>query len=583
MPDGAKRTVQFTHAGQEYTVNVPGELDDNAARAYIQQKQPWNMQATPAAADPYGFATTGTGGGPEAEMLRRHARSRATPGGVPKEGPGLFSRETLIKGAEAAGGLAKGTAGLAGSALGALGSPAGAWKLGRDIVTPQIQEFQKAGATTGLESFGHGLAGMLPGVGPMAAQAGETWGKVRNDPTQAGAALVQTAAALGPEKLMKNMRSAVDLVKTGDAITNGMTKLAKEQVRPVLDKAEARWNSEVDQHANSVISADEARAQQGTRVFVDTTKAHQAATRELNAKGFTPLDTTKDLVDGVLTRNTLADAKQITSFIGRQIGSEMRRGNLQDARVLQTLYDGMHDATLEHAKGISPDMGKSWQQYIDVHAAHMERNKGLYGDLQQGFAGPKVLDQLTNQEKASEYHQLIADMKQYGIDTKPLESARSYGDSLKDAMKQTQVSFFGKLRAITKYPWQAGPVAVGAAEAARLSSIPGMGFVLPIIAAGKVAGLLDARQVRILLEDIQKGTQRPGAAAPSPLTSPYAREMPPPRSVSAAPVPGPQAPAAPAAAPAASPQSALAGKLKGARGSRAQSGVYGGKRGGSTS
>lgn len=72
---------------------------------------------------------------------------------------------------------------------------------GKALYEMQKGEFSKAGEEFGKkhysEAFGHGLAALLPVVGPAAAGAGEELGT----PGQAGAGLAHTAELLGPEAL----------------------------------------------------------------------------------------------------------------------------------------------------------------------------------------------------------------------------------------------------------------------------------------------------------------------------------------------------------------------------------------------
>src|SRR5215469_9835835 len=397
-------------------------------------------------------------------------------------------------GLEAIGELGKGLGQtVLGAAKAYVGGPQEGAQFAQSMIAPQQAQFQRGRETTGLESAGHYLAGATPFVGPMAAEAGESIGR-----GEVGRGLVYGAAAIGPEKIVSMMRPAVDLVRTGDAITNGMTRLAKEQVRPTLDKFEGAVKAEVSRHADAVVNADEARGARGSRILVNTEDAAKAAeAKAATMKGFTMSEKTKGFITDarggaqVMPPNTvpgsLAHIKEVATDLSNSIGGEMRRGNAQDAAVQDTLYKGLQDAMQKHATDMGEDYGKSWKQYRDVHAARMERLKGLMGDLREGFVGPDTISKLVHPDSASQFHQLVSEMKDYGVDTRPIESAREYGFKLQDTLQQTSNLFLGKLRAMIKYPVAAGATAIGASELARLSGIPGMSFALPLIAAGKVA------------------------------------------------------------------------------------------------
>src|SRR5215469_6117415 len=176
-------------------------------------------------------------------------------------------------GLEAIGELGKGLGQtVLGAAKAYVGGPQEGAQFAQSMIAPQQAQFQRGRETTGLESAGHYLAGATPFVGPMAAEAGESIGR-----GEVGRGLVYGAAAIGPEKIVSMMRPAVDLVRTGDAITNGMTRLAKEQVRPTLDKFEGAVKAEVSRHADAVVNADEARGARGSRILVNTEDAAKAA------------------------------------------------------------------------------------------------------------------------------------------------------------------------------------------------------------------------------------------------------------------------------------------------------------------
>jgi len=587
-----------------------GNLIPAAAGGGRQWDEAGNLITTPAPGPPMQL-TAPAGDTPlPPDVAARHERQALTKQarGEMDQGRGTWGaiRHAVDPAMEAMLGLGKGTVEMAKGLGSAYIDPSGvsSHELVKGLVAPQREEFRKGAATTGFERAGHYLAGATPLVGPMAATAGEELGQIRQDPSQLGAAMVHTVAALGPEKIMDMMREPVNLVRTGDAITNGMTRLAKEQVRPTLAKYTDAVKREVGTHADAVINADELRGQQGSRVIVPTDPAAVAAEAKIKTmRGYTPSEAVTDFINDarqgiarVTPTNTapgsLGSVKALITDVSGAISKMRRTGALDDAAVLTELRTGLKDAAQAHANQLGPEYGRSWKQYKEVHAAKVERMGELMGDLQEGLAGPDTVSKLVHPDNASQFHQLVKEMKDYGIDTLPIESAREYGYKLQDTLSKTSNLFFGKLRAMIKYPWAAAPVAIGASEVAKLSGVPGMSFALPLIAAGKVAGLLDMRQMRILLEDIQAGRMAEPRPAPTGAISPYERTMPPPMRPptrqggipgpaggGGAPGPGTPAPAPPAAPSGggggvAAAQEAideaetrreLAGKLRGAR------------------
>lgn len=193
-PDGSKHV---------FPDGTDAAVIDRVMKSYITgtvQTQTTASTATPS--DPFGFATVGTGGGPEAEMLRRHARSRAGKDFTTQE-PGVLPWLGRQAGGalDATGDLAAAIPAL----LKTLGSfmPSNASAMlseqehptapadVQSIVGPQVEQWRKGAGTTGIESLAHKAAAVIPFAGPMAATAGESLGR-----GEVGRGAVESAAAL---------------------------------------------------------------------------------------------------------------------------------------------------------------------------------------------------------------------------------------------------------------------------------------------------------------------------------------------------------------------------------------------------
>lgn len=514
---------------------------DRVMKQYITGKA--DTTATPPV-DPFGFSTTGTGGGPEAEMLRRHARSRAgkdfgpEPGVLPwleRQGAGALgavgemaqSIPSLLK--MAASFMPSGSSSAMLSEQELPSKPADV----QSLVGPQVEQWKKGQATTGLESVGHYGAAALPFIGPMAAESGESFGR-----GEVGRGIVYGAAALqgkepfaSPEEFAKNVSESGRLLKQADAINQAQVQVVNSHVRGPLAQLEAVVNNEIGEHVKAAVDADKAHmASTGAQTgLVNATEALKAANDKIAAMGNLAVPTN---VSGLLTEAarpmTLNEAKGLTTDVGRTAAALTRQGNFRQAAVLNELYDGLHKATQARADELGT--GKSWQQYINLTRSYKGLQEGLAGELVDEPIHAKVMNKLIDPSRATEWNELRDELQKRGIDPARFEKAREYAEQMSSLLKTTSNLFFGKLRAIIRHPLTAGPIAVGAAEIGHLSGVPGLGFVLPLIAAGKVSGLLDSAAVMKLVKEIGQAVSpemsRAREALPVP-TKPQAGNVPP--------------------------------------------------------
>lgn len=533
LPDG--RSVDFPTSMSDADINAAvGKIVGTPTR-------------TPTAADPFGFSTTGTGGGTEAEMLRRHARSRAgkdfgpEPGVMPwleRQGAGALgavgemaqSIPSLLKTAASFGPSSPPSAML--SEQESPTKPADV----QGVVGPQMEQWGKGAGTTGVESLAHRGAALLPFVGPMAAESGESLGR-----GEVGRAAVYGAAALqgkrpfaSPEEFAKNLSESGRLLKQADAINQAQVQVVNNHVRGPLARLDAAVNNEIGQHVKAAVDADRAHMQaSGTQVgLVSGAKAVEAANAKMGTIGGGSMALPTN-VSGLLTEAarpmTLNEAKSLSTDVGRTAAALTRQGNLRQAAVLNELYNGLHEATQARANELGA--GKSWKQYIDLTRSYKGLQEGLAGELVDEPVHAKVMEKLIDPKRGTEWNELRDELSKRGIDTTQFEKARDYAQQMSSLLQTTSNLFVGKLRAIIRHPFTAGPIAVAASEVGHLGGIPGLSFVLPIIAAGKVSGLLDSAAVVKLVKEIGQSVGpemgRAKEALPSPM-KPQAGTVPPP-------------------------------------------------------
>jgi hypothetical protein len=339
--------------------------------------------------------------------------------------------------------------------------------------------------------------------------------EIATSPDQAGIAhglgsftgqLLQLSAMMkgGNKVATPEVSAAARLVEKGASINQGQVTVSKGMVKAPIAMLDAKVQAEIARHVDTVLQADELhnKITNNPVGYVNAVEAASDASKASEKIGgeFAPK------VGKLIQRAnqgpmTLREAKALTT----QVGDAMQGASAREKAVLTSLYDSLHDATASRADDLGSAYGKSWQQYIDVTRSHYTMKSGLLGDLQREPVHAKVLDKLVNPDNAVEVKEIAAKMKKFGVDPKPFLEAREVGQNLNMVSQETKNAFIGKIRAIMKYPYAAGP---GAAAASYLGSsmlhIPGAGLVLPLIVASKIGGFLDAAALRSILADIKK-------------------------------------------------------------------------------
>lgn len=326
------------------------------------------------------------------------------------------------------------------------------------------------------------------------------------------------------EDFGKNLSESGRLLKQMDAINRGQVQVVNEFVRKPLATLDAKVTEEVGGHVKAAVDADRAHmAQTGTQVgLVNAVDAASAANAKLAKMGpiVFPMNLTS-MIEEAQRPMTLNEAKSLTTDVGRAASTLTRQGNMRPASVMNELYEGLHKATQTRADELGT--GKSWQQYINLHRSFMKLSSGLMGELVDEPVHAKAMGKLVDPERATEWNELRDELDKRGIDTASFEKAREYAQDMSRLVKTTGNMFFTKVKAIINHPFTAAPAAIAASEVGRYTGLPGLSFVLPMIAAGKVAGFLDMRQVTALLSEINKAVPsaeqaRAREALPAPMS-----------------------------------------------------------------
>jgi hypothetical protein len=443
------------------------------------------------------------------------------------------SRQGVTRGAwENLGNLAEGVVGAGKEILFPEGKTEGA-KLkdifNKLILQPALEEEQKAGQTQGIESAGHTLASYIPMLGPMAASAGESFGR-----RDVGGGLVTGGASLlgarGMGELDPGLKAKVTdagkMIQRHLAIDSGKVRVVNDMVRKPLAMLDSKVNEEIGKSVNNVVSADEMdmQAKSNQVGFVDVSKAAGAARDFMQKTGKALPEGAESQILRAESRPMipLREAKSFTTDVGRIAAGLERSGDMRGAGALNALYDGLHDATGARAKELGGPQAKLWQHYIDETRNYKGMQGGLLGELVDEPVHAKALSKLIDPQRATEASEISKALQKYGIDPSTFDKAKELGTNLDRYSKETQANFMGKIKAIIKHPVAAGGAAVGASIVGGATGLPGMALVLPIIVAGKVANLLDAASMKSLLKEIAASTPPEAGQVRPPLEGPMA-------------------------------------------------------------
>lgn len=380
-----------------------------------------------------------------------------------------------------------------------------------------------------------GAASALEGAGSDVAR-----GVRKNDPNAVATGAGSTAAALGQlltgdDHLANKVGSAAKSIERAHAINTGQVQIVNHMVKTPLAMLDGAVSKEIENHVNAVVQADEAsnHSLQNAQGMVKTTDAAKAARDVVTKITGDDQGIHSPLIQRAeIGSMTMRAAKDLSSVVGKQAAMLERSGKGAEAAPLHALYKGLHEATQKRANDLGADYGKSWKHYITEASTQKRMEGGLMGELMDEKVHSKALNNLVTaatdkiKGRAAEVGEIKSRMKQYGVDPASFQHAIEVGKNLTDLSAEVKNAFIGKMRAIIAHPVAAGSAAAGAAVVGHASGVPGAGFVLPLIVAGKVAGMLDASEIGGLLKDIQKyvpqGAEKvyPGGEGPMSLPRP---------------------------------------------------------------
>jgi len=490
---------------------------------------PVTGQATP------GFTPFGAG-----PSVASQIEQEAGPWRKATTGAGLWEQAKEVPGAIWQG-LKNIPAGVAGMAEFANNPIASAAKAAPEMVMGFLKAhelMQKGGALNVTEGIGRGTAAALAPVGggwltKMGEQAGrgDILPTIAEVGTTIGGPKVIGGMARATAEFGANLRAASRTLDTARAIDEGRVGTMTELVRKPIYQYQAAKQAKIGRYAQGAIAQDQLELQKsGQQGTISAAAAAQKA--RVTAGDLGKLDTTtvhaiEDAEQGALSPNgtgtglhNLNSIKNLSSDIGSKVAALRNAGKLREAKALDGLYDDLHQLSQDRAQKLG--WGDQWKAYIE-HTKDLKQLQngyvsqtgetfksggGILGDLVGEPNHAAALRTLISPDRAAEVGQLMDKMKEEGVDPGSVRQAQDIGKQLEANTQEIRSMFIGKLRAIMKYPAIAGPAAAASAVAGRASGIPGMTFVLPLIVAGKVAGLLDRAAIGGLLRDLQRAMPR---------------------------------------------------------------------------
>jgi hypothetical protein len=334
------------------------------------------------------------------------------------------------------------------------------------------------------------------------------------------------------------------LVKRGLSINDGQTRAVNQGITGQLLKAQASADAEVARHAQAIQSASSRYgAETGNNTplnAADAVKDTRENVKKIRGTEIYNSGRHVDLINEGEGGLSWERAKDIRTEVGNIASKMERAGQARVAAPLWTYYNGLTNAMRDHAAMLDDhySAGKQFQnsfdQYNKVFSVFQGMKKGLYGDLTEPGPGGwhaevarKIGDPQQFAKVETEWNQMIDNAKKYGADPDVLNRTRQLLSTLEENKTRAGADFAGKLRLLAKHPYVGLPAVIGADVGLRTMGVGGLGigFVIPLIIAGKMMGYLDNRTVTGVLKEIQKTYKEPGAGrvipeVPGPMQPP---------------------------------------------------------------
>src|SRR6266403_430247 len=299
-----------------------------------------------------------------------------------------------------------------------------------------------------------------------------------------------------PEHVQRAFKTVASLIERQPTVEQGKIGYVNG-ARQAVDRLDnAVRTTGVGARAQSVIEADKldlARTQSPGKV--NTTDAVLAGQRMMDQTkmGAAP--------GGYPAQMSMDSAKALITQLGREASRMERTGKSPEAAAVWAEYDALRKATQDRAAELGGDHGKNWRDYITEHKNYMQLQNGLLGHIAEGehtTAFNKLL------EHSGQLPELQKWFDKYKVDMSPIRNAAVQGKVLQELTQQSSNAVMGKIKLLSRH-WALGlPALAGAHIGAQAMGLGGGigGFILPLIIAGKVGGLLDKMQVKSLLYDL---------------------------------------------------------------------------------
>lgn len=300
-----------------------------------------------------------------------------------------------------------------------------------------------------------------------------------------------------PEHVNRAFKTAASLIERQPTVEQGKIGYVNA-ARQAVDRLDnAVRTTGVGARAQSVIEADKldlARTQSPGKV--NTTDAVLAGQRMMDKTkmGAAP--------GGYPAQMSMDSAKALITQLGREASRMERTGKSPEAAAIWAEYDALRKATQDRASDLGGSHGTNWRDYIAEHKNYMQLQNGLLGHITEG-EHTSALNKII--EHSGQLPELQKWFSKYKVDMSPISDAATEGKKLADLTQQSSNAVMGKIKLLSRH-WALGlPALAGAHMGAAALGLGGGigGFILPLIIAGKVGGLLDKMQVKQLLYDLQ--------------------------------------------------------------------------------
>lgn len=320
---------------------------------------------------------------------------------------------------------------------------------------------------------------------PSVAAAGQLTGSLAN-----------VGALNAPEHVQRAFKTAASLIGRQPTIEQGKIGYVNGARQAVAKLDNAVRTSGVGARAQSVIEADKLDlAQSQSPGKVNTTEAVLAGQRMMDKTkmGAAP--------GGYPAQMSMDSAKALITQLGREASRMERTGKAPEAAAVWAEYDALRKATQDRAAELGGEHGKNWRDYIAEHKNYMQLQNGLLGHIAEGehtTAFNKLL------EHSGQLPELQKWFDKYKVDMSPIRDAAKQGKVLHELTQTSSNAVMGKIKLLSRH-WALGlPALAGAHIGASALGLGGGigGFILPLIIAGKLGGLLDKMQVKSLLYDL---------------------------------------------------------------------------------